>query len=182
MKNIIKKLPKIPKLRLPKINLKKPSMLHLLGIMIMSVFAQIGFFHGYMQLIYHSDVTKLSVVILVIFVWQTIMCGFALQEVSSRGYDKDVDRKLERGWFYSDVVLSIGMVGTVIGFMMMLSGFSNIDFENIESVQSLIGEMGYGMSTALATTLVGLIASILLKLQFFLLETEIEHEKTRFLP
>ena len=42
--------------------------------------------------------------------------------------------------------------------------------------------MGYGMSTALATTLVGLIASILLKLQFFLLETEIEHEKTRFLP
>ena len=65
---------------------------------------------------------------------------------------------------------------------MMLSGFSSIDFENIESVQSLIGEMGYGMSTALATTLVGLIASILLKLQFFLLETEIEHEKTRFLP
>ena len=76
MKNIIKKLPKIPKFNLPKIGLKKPSMLHLLGIMIMSVCAQIGFFHGHMQLIYHSDVTKLSVVILAIFVWQTVMCGF----------------------------------------------------------------------------------------------------------
>ena len=51
-----------------------------------------------------------------------------------------------------------------------------------EAIQALIAKLGFGMSTALTTTLVGLIASVLLKLQFFLLETQIEDEKNSFLP
>tara|TARA_B100000683_G_C12438332_1_gene534891 strand:- start:567 stop:1091 length:525 start_codon:yes stop_codon:yes gene_type:complete len=171
------KLPKLPKLKL-----KKPFMMHLLGLLILSVGIQLGFHFGYIQMLYYSDVTKLSVVIAGIFAWQTFICGVLIHDITARGYKTDLDRKIERGWFYSDVVLSIGMVGTVIGFIIMLSGFSNIDFENVESVQGLISEMGYGMSTALSTTLVGLVSSILLKLQFFLLETQVEFEKTRSLP
>jgi small-conductance mechanosensitive channel len=93
-----------------------------------------------------------------------------------------LERRLERGWFFSDIVLSVGMVGTVVGFIMMLTGFADLNFENTEEVQALISKLGYGMSTALSTTLVGLISSIILKLQFFLLETTVEKEKNKFLP
>ena len=44
----------------------------------------------------------------------------------------------------------------------MLTGFFDLDFTDAESVQSLIGNLGYGMSTALTTTLVGLVCSLTL--------------------
>ena len=38
---------------------------------------------------------------------------------------------MEVGWFTSDLCLSIGMMGTVIGFIMMLGGFANIDINDM---------------------------------------------------
>ena len=74
----------------------------------------------------------------------------------------------------SDLFLSIGMIGTVIGFISMLSGFSGLDVDNAETVQDLIKQLGQGMSTALYTTLVGLVCSVLLKIQYFNLNQGIE--------
>jgi len=171
---------KLPKL--PKIEFSKPVMMWLLGVLTVSVGAQVALYFGFLQKIYFADVTHLSIVIFAIFLWQSLMCGGSLYSATAYGYDKSLDRKLERGWFYSDVVLSIGMIGTVIGFTIMLAGFSDINFENSDEIQSLIAKLGYGMSTALSTTLVGLVSSVVLKLQFFLLETHIEDEKNSFLP
>ncbi len=84
---------------------------------------------------------------------------------------------LERGWFFSDIVLSLGMIGTVAGFMMMLTGFATLDFSDIEAAQGMVARLGAGMATALSTTLIGLIASVLLKLQFFMLERTLEREE-----
>ena len=78
---------------------------------------------------------------------------------------------IEKGWLWSDIVLSLGMIGTVIGFMVMLAGFIDVDFSDFDSVQSLITKLSAGMSTSLSTTLVGLISSVILKLQFFNLES-----------
>ena len=66
------------------------------------------------------------------------------------------------------------MIGTVIGFIAMLGGFINLDIENIETIQDLITELGSGMSTALYTTLTGLISSVLLKIQCFNLSYSID--------
>ena len=74
----------------------------------------------------------------------------------------------------SDMFLSIGMIGTVIGFISMLGGFSSLDVNNAETVQGLIKELGSGMSTALYTTLVGLVCSVFLKIQYFNLAQGIE--------
>ena len=124
----------------------------------------------------------ISIVIASIFTWQSLCCALSLRYIAKYGIDSSLDRNLERGWFYSDIVLSVGMIGTVVGFIMMLTGFADLNFENTEEVQSLISKLGYGMSTALATTLVGLISSVILKLQYFLLETTIEKEKNKTLP
>tara|TARA_B100000700_G_C14985382_1_gene828557 strand:- start:1008 stop:1520 length:513 start_codon:yes stop_codon:yes gene_type:complete len=156
----------------------KPYMVWLVSVMIFSSILQIGWSYGIVQTLYENDVTKLSVVMVVIFAWQSLACGVELNnQCSPFKSDKYTKKAVERGWFLSDILLSMGMVGTVIGFIAMLTGFFDLDFTDAESVQSLIGNLGYGMSTALTTTLVGLVCSILLKLQFFMLENVIDENK-----
>ena len=75
-------------------------------------------------------------------------------------------------WFASDAVLSIGMVGTLFGFLMVLGqSFSSIDTSSTESMTAAISLLATGMSTALVTSLTGLIASLWLKLQLVVLES-----------
>jgi len=156
----------------------RPVVLYLVGVFVAGVGLEIAYMTGVLESLYHNDVTKLSVLMAVILLWQSFSC---LHEVKNQcdpiPNDTHTDKVLERGWFLSDVLLSLGMVGTVIGFIAMLTGFVDLDFADAESVQSLIGNLGYGMSTALTTTLVGLVSSILLKLQFFMLENVIKENK-----
>ena len=69
-------------------------------------------------------------------------------------------------WFVSDVVLTLGMLGTIIGFMIMLQGtFSSIEFNDTNSIRLALSSMSQGLFTALNTTLIGLVSSIVLKVQ-----------------
>jgi len=62
--------------------------------------------------------------------------------------------------------MSLGMIGTVTGFIFMLvATFNNLDPSNIESMKDAISNMATGMSTALLTTLAGLLGSLAIKLQ-----------------
>tara|TARA_B110000908_G_scaffold46195_1_gene56247 strand:- start:61 stop:471 length:411 start_codon:yes stop_codon:yes gene_type:complete len=73
-------------------------------------------------------------------------------------------------WFASDAVMSLGMVGTLFGFLMVLGqSFSEIDTSSVDSMTDAISILATGMSTALVTSLVGLIASLWLKLQLVIL-------------
>jgi len=62
--------------------------------------------------------------------------------------------------------MSLGMIGTVTGFIFMLvATFNNLDPSNIDSMKDAISNMATGMSTALLTTLAGLLGSLAVKLQ-----------------
>lgn len=75
-------------------------------------------------------------------------------------------------WFASDAVLSIGMVGTLFGFLLVLGqSLGDIDTSSVESMTQAISTLASGMSTALVTSLVGLVASLWLKLQLVILES-----------
>ena len=68
----------------------------------------------------------------------------------------------------SDFVLTIGMVGTVSGFLLMLAGaFAGVDLTDEVAMKNVLEKMSKGMSTALYTTLFGLICGGLLKIQYF---------------
>lgn len=133
---------------------------------------------GVFSSIWENDITKLSFVILFLFYIQTTLCGRLTWSLDSCRHNSfkfsEIKEKTELGWFMSDLFLSIGMIGTVIGFISMLSGFSSLDVDNAETVQDLIKQLGQGMSTALYTTLVGLVCSVLLKIQYFNLNQGIE--------
>ena len=104
--------------------------------------------------------------------WQ--MSKIVDSEEPKRGLIEHIEHLTEIGWFTSDLCLTVGMVGTVTGFITMLSGFADLDVSKIDTVQTLIKELGIGMSTSLYTTLAGLICSLLLKIQYFNLNQAID--------
>ncbi|MGI9493054.1 MAG: MotA/TolQ/ExbB proton channel family protein [Geminicoccaceae bacterium] len=74
------------------------------------------------------------------------------------------------GWFVSDVLLSLGLLGTVIGFIAMLAPIGQLDGGDEVALKSALTAMSGGMAIALYTTLVGLIGALWLKLQGYLLD------------
>tara|TARA_R100000008_G_scaffold46984_1_gene27754 strand:+ start:26 stop:532 length:507 start_codon:yes stop_codon:yes gene_type:complete len=137
---------------------------------------------GLLGLVWEKDATKLSFLLLIIFTVMSGWCGYktwTLSRFLDNGETEDylvekIEHLMEVGWFTSDLCLSVGMMGTVIGFIMMLGGFASIDVKDMTTVQDLIKGLGIGMSTALYTTLTGLVCSALLKIQYFNLSQAID--------
>ena len=88
-----------------------------------------------------------------------------------RKIKKIKEYSFEKEWFVSELLISLGMIGTVIGFIFMLySVFVDLNIEDAQAVQESLGGMAQGMGTALLTTLVGLIGSVLIKSQLVMVE------------
>ncbi len=75
------------------------------------------------------------------------------------------------GAFASDTLMKLGLLGTIIGFIMMLAPIAGLDPENREAVRSSMSLMSAGMAVAMYTTLVGLAGSILLRVQYAMLDS-----------
>jgi len=74
------------------------------------------------------------------------------------------------GWFVVSALIKLGLLGTVIGFMLMLGSLDSVKSMDIEQVQTLMKTMTKGMKIALNTTLLGLGCSLLLGLQYLFLD------------
>ena len=80
---------------------------------------------------------------------------------------------VDNGFFVADILLKLGIIGTVIGFIIMLSSLSTIDEMNLSKMNNLLISMSTGMKVALYTTLTGLIGSVLLSIQYTFFENKI---------
>ena len=113
--------------------------------------------------LYSADVTKLSFLIIIIFVFTSVWIGRKTYDLETTSV---IDDKIDVGWFIAESCLALGMVGTVTGFLYMLgTAFENIDITDATTLQDALASMAKGMSTALYTTLTGLIASLIIKVQ-----------------
>ncbi len=83
------------------------------------------------------------------------------------------------GHFASDVLLKLGLLGTVVGFILMLMPVGEIKDFDPSLMQQLLSSMSGGMAVALYTTLAGLITSTLLKLQYHILDASAAQLATR---
>lgn len=129
----------------------------------------ISFYFNFGKFIYTHDLTKLTMVIAGLFVATTIIIGYKLW--SHVRHQNEV--VYEKEWFISELCISLGMIGTVIGFIYMLySVFSSLNITDTLAVQQSLGKMAQGMGTALLTTLVGLVSSVLIKSQLVMVENE----------
>ena len=75
------------------------------------------------------------------------------------------------GAFASDSLMKLGLLGTIIGFIIMLAPIAGLDVSDKSVLKSSMGVMSDGMAVAMYTTLAGLVGSILLKLQYYMLES-----------
>ncbi len=80
----------------------------------------------------------------------------------------------EFGWYSADLMLKLGLLGTIIGFILMLGSVANITDFDVTTMQSILRNMGNGMGTALYTTLAGLIFSILTTSQYHMLDRTVD--------
>jgi hypothetical protein len=74
------------------------------------------------------------------------------------------------GAFASDTLMKLGLLGTVIGFIIMLAPIAGLDASDRALMKSSMGLMSDGMAVAMYTTLAGLVGSILLKFQYYMLD------------
>ena len=79
------------------------------------------------------------------------------------------------GYLAVDILLKLGLTGTVIGFILMLLPIGEITDFDPQILQKLLGTMSGGMAVALYTTLTGLVTSMLLKFQYFLLDSDLSN-------
>jgi len=76
----------------------------------------------------------------------------------------------EMGWFFTSLLVKLGLLGTVIGFVLMLGPLSTLKSFDVADVQEILTSMTAGMGVALNTTLLGLLGSMLLSFQYLLLD------------
>lgn len=74
------------------------------------------------------------------------------------------------GWFVVNLMIKLGLMGTVIGFIIMLSSVSGLDSLTLSDVKALMQTMTQGMGIAMSTTLIGLISSMFLSAQYLFLD------------
>jgi flagellar motor component MotA len=98
-------------------------------------------------------------------------------------YESRLKGPQEIGWFVSDMMLKLGLLGTIIGFILMLGSVANIANFDVSDMQKILQHMSNGMGTALYTTLAGLVCSILSALQYHMIDRHVDEliELTRHL-
>ena len=186
---------------------KKPNYLLLKASLVLSliIFSFYLLFQlDLIELIINSDRSKISLIILVIYLLATLHWFYIAitldKEISSIDKpEKDtlIGRYLHKrndlektpslynlledelsnrhsiGYLIVDILLKLGLTGTVIGFILMLLPIGEIKDFDPQILQKLLSTMSGGMAVALYTTLTGLVTSMLLKFQYFLLDSSL---------
>lgn len=125
-----------------------------------------GYYLDAHHFILDNDFTYLSFVNMAILVLFTLCCLYH----SFMGNFKTTEFQ----WYTAEAVLSLGMVGTLAGFLAVLySTFQGLDVGDTESMKQAIETLATGMGTALLTSLVGLVSSIIMKLELVILEGKV---------
>ncbi len=160
-------------------NLKPVFLMWILILSLIGVGTFFAFTTGLMNQINEVDFTKISFIIFGTFLCFSVRTGILTYNATGeRHTNKSIERiirKNEWGWFYSDAFMYAGMIGTVVGFILMMSGtFDNVSSGNVQNVIIFaLGKMGL----ALYTTGSGLVCSLLLKIQLFNLNQYLDRFK-----
>lgn len=85
-------------------------------------------------------------------------------------YESRLKKPHDIGWFVADIMVKLGLLGTIVGFVLMLGTVSSITDFDLSTVQKILSHMSAGMGTALYTTFAGLVCSILAGIQYHMLD------------
>jgi len=78
------------------------------------------------------------------------------------------------GYVIADLMLKLGLLGTVIGFIFMLGSLVDLNSIDISVMQRLLAQMSGGMKVALFTTLTGMSCGVLLNMKYQVLDWSVD--------
>lgn len=78
--------------------------------------------------------------------------------------------RTELGWFSAGLHIKLGLLGTVIGFVIMLGSIGSASDLQSQGLDALVRGMGVGMRVSLYHTIAGLIGSMLVGLQMLVID------------
>lgn len=90
-------------------------------------------------------------------------------------YADQLRSPVDLGWFLVDLAVRLGLLGTIVGFILIFTSLSDTTIDGSEGLKGLLITMSGGMGTALFTTLGGLIGATFLSFQYLILGREAEH-------
>lgn len=126
---------------------------------------------GFYPYLWRSDASFLSWACMGLYV---LMTAFVGQLTAQARRSQHFCQHLPLCWFAANTLLGLGMIGTLIGFMMLLQSLQGVGAS--PDLQKILGAMMIGFSTAGLTTIVGLACSLLLKLQLINLQYQLRDE------
>ena len=155
---------------------------------------------NFLNLILVSDKSKISMLILTIYLVATMHWMYVARNLDSemkgegkvsdflkvsesktstgrqsllRILEDELSNRHALGHMISDILLKLGLTGTVVGFILMLLPIGEMKDFDPEKIQPLLSSMSGGMAVALYTTLSGLVTSTIIKFQYFLLDSSL---------
>jgi MotA/TolQ/ExbB proton channel family len=85
--------------------------------------------------------------------------GLLLQSLSA-----SLKRRTKVGVYGTDLLYKLGMLGTMIGFVIMLNSMGDMKNFDVETLRAALQRMIGGMAVSLLTTIAGLVGGILLRI------------------
>ncbi len=79
---------------------------------------------------------------------------------------KRIKSPQQLGWLIADLMIKLGLLGTVIGFILMLQSVPTVEDLDVSTIQTMLSRMSDGMRVALFTTLCGLVGGVLAGIQY----------------
>ncbi len=159
----------------------------------MGVGAYFAYDHGYIQSMWESS--WMSAVIGGLLLVGTLVCGNGCvqfrritknlddnpkRETSGREVQMKKLKKLGKlsdiGLVIAEVCMALGFLGTLGGFKIILDDGMNMDATDVQAVQRAIAYMNQGLAVAIWTTIAGIVASILVIVQFAVLRYSVDLE------
>lgn len=129
------------------------------------ILGYLGIFQSAIPYLLLADFTYISFVIIFLAVLLSVYLMIYHKQISSG------ELSTKKIWYFPGLFISLGMLGTIIGLVFMLSSiFVGFDPSNVIMIRELIAQFSNGMSTAFVTTLVGISCSIWTSLQILAIE------------
>jgi hypothetical protein len=95
------------------------------------------------------------------------------QTVLLRTLADELKAREKLGWFVSESLLRLALLGTAIGFILMLVPLAGLNAFDVETLRQTLAGMSDGMAIALTITVAGIATALLLKFEYYLLDEAI---------
>ena len=105
-------------------------------------------------------------------------------------FSASLRRRTKIGTYGTDLLYKLGMLGTMVGFVMMLNSMGDMKNFDVETLRAALQRMIGGMAVSLLTTIAGLVGGILLRILYNvaealttdILQTMVQMTETSLVP